>query len=70
MILKKEDILKLVAEYEQEMKLLQNKKKEVARQRPDWTKGAFNRADFYRDLFSDNYVDGFIMDYPHETVIK
>lgn len=70
MILKKEDILKLVTEYEQEMKLFEVKKKEVARQRPDWTKGAFNRTDFYRDILSDNYVDGFIMNYPHGTVIK
>ncbi len=30
----------------------------------------FNRAEFYRDVFSDDYVEGFIMSYPHGTVIK
>lgn len=70
MILKKKDILKLVAKYEQEMKQFEGEKKKVARQRPDWTKGAFNRADFYRDMLSDNYIDGILENYPHGTVIK
>lgn len=30
----------------------------------------FNHLDFYRETFSDMYKDGFVMDYPHGTVIR
>lgn len=30
----------------------------------------FNRFDFYKEVFADNYKDGFIMDYPHGRIIR
>jgi len=30
----------------------------------------WNRHDFYREVFSDEYIDGFLMSYPHGRVIK
>jgi len=30
----------------------------------------WNRRDFYKEIFSDMYIDGFIMRYPHGTVIR
>ena len=30
----------------------------------------WNRLDFFKEVFSDMYIDGFIMTYPHGTVIR
>ena len=30
----------------------------------------WNRHDFYREVFSDMYIDGFVMQYPHGSVIR
>lgn len=31
---------------------------------------SWNRHEFYKDVFSDMYIDGFIMSYPHGTIIR
>ena len=30
----------------------------------------WNRHDFYKEILSDNYIDGFVMGYPHGRVVK
>jgi hypothetical protein len=30
----------------------------------------WNRHDFYREMFNDDYISGFVMTYPHGTVIR
>lgn len=70
MILQKEDIIKFVQENEQDKEQRRIKKQQIDKERSDCKKGAFNRHDCYKDFLLDNCEDGFIVEYPHGTVIR
>lgn len=70
-ILTKDDIFLLIQQNEKEKQEFDLIKKNIASHNHDFSKGAFNRHEFYKAvLFDDMQTDGYVMEYPHGKVIR
>src|SRR5690625_3890802 len=69
-ILQKKDILKLIEDFDREQKMILLQNKQLAESKNEGNKRKCDRRDFYRESYLDLYKDGFIMEYPHGTVIR
>lgn len=69
MILQEKDIFKLIEEYEAQEKEYRQYQEFLLNQEHELKKGSFDRSAFYRSIISDQYKDGFIMEYRHGSVI-
>lgn len=68
-IITEDDIFSLLKQNEEEnilLEKLRNFRNESYNPYPN----GWNRLDFYKDVFSDNYIDGYLMTYSHGTVIR
>lgn len=68
-VLNESDIYELIKQNESDRVFAENIKRNRMSGKDPYAKGDFH-LNFYKEVMSDMYVDGFVMTYPHGTVVR